>query len=85
MRQDCHLEEVLAFGNGLSFQRISEASSGTRYSAVTLFFHPLHVISLINLDSPEKDNDDDDKNVTGQKGDVSTRRRQLVLGVKCHW
>lgn len=36
-RQDCHLEEMLAFGNGLSFQRISAASSETRYSATTLF------------------------------------------------
>lgn len=43
-----------------------------------LFFHPSHVINLINLDSPEEDDNDDDKNVTGQKGDTSTRRRQLV-------
>lgn len=83
--QDCHLEEMLAFWNGLSFRRVSAASSETRYSAITLFFHPSPVINLINLDSSEEDNDGDHKNVTGQKGDTSTRRRQLVLGMKSHW
>ena len=37
-RQDCHLEEMLAFGNGLSFRRTSAASSETRCSAITLCF-----------------------------------------------
>lgn len=75
-KQDCHLEEMAAFGSSLAFQRISAASSESRYSAITLFSHPSCVINLINLDSSDKDTNDDDKSVTGQKGDPS---------MKLHW
>lgn len=81
--QDYHLEEMLAFGNDLSFQRTSAISSETQ--PLLCFSILLYVINLINLDSSEELNDNDDKNVTDQKGNKSTLRRQLVLGMKYHW
>lgn len=76
------MEEMLAFGNDLSFQRTSAISYETQ--PLLCFSILLYVINLINRDSSEEV-DDDDKNVTDQKGDKSTLRRQLVLGMKSRW